>query len=80
MPVRRPLTVDQILAWADLHHARTGRWPGAASGPVLDAPGENWRAINSALWEGHRGLPRRQSLARLLGGRRRGGGAARRRG
>src|SRR5262249_41260148 len=24
-----PLTVEQILAWADAHHDRTGRWPWA---------------------------------------------------
>jgi hypothetical protein len=24
---RIPLTVEQILAWADAHHARTGEWP-----------------------------------------------------
>src|SRR6266498_2555357 len=26
-PVRPKLTTRQILAWADLHNARTGRWP-----------------------------------------------------
>jgi hypothetical protein len=61
-----PLTVEQILAWADRHRRRTGRWPSADSGPVLDAPGETWGALNLALWNGHRGLPRRLSLARLL--------------
>jgi hypothetical protein len=60
------LTVAQVLAWADLHFRRTGRWPTAASGPVLDAPGEHWRAINSSLREGYRGLPRGGSLALQL--------------
>jgi hypothetical protein len=64
--VRPPLTVEQILAWADLHHARTGRWPGVLSGPVLDAPWENWRALSDALRNGHRGLPKGDSLRRLL--------------
>jgi hypothetical protein len=60
-----PLTVAQILGWAEQHLRRTGWWPTTASGPVLDAPGENWRVLNMALWKGHRGLPRGGSLARL---------------
>jgi hypothetical protein len=63
---RPPLTVKQVLAWADAHHARTGGWPTAASGPVLEAPGEVWRAVNQVLDRGHRGLPGGDSLARLL--------------
>jgi len=61
-----PLREDQILAWADAHHARTGEWPTVASGPVLDAPGESWGALHSALYEGHRGLPGWDTLPRLL--------------
>jgi hypothetical protein len=60
------LTTGQILGWAELHFRRTGRWPGAHSGPVADAPGENWRVLNLALREGYRGLPGGGSLARLL--------------
>jgi hypothetical protein len=60
------LTVGQILAWADAHRRRTGRWPTAASGPVADAPGETWAAINAALARGHRGLPGGTSLSWLL--------------
>ncbi|HZY86397.1 MAG TPA: hypothetical protein VFE78_16305 [Gemmataceae bacterium] len=66
------LTVEQVLAWADAHRARTGRWPHAMSGPVADAPGESWRAVNLALWQGHRGLPGGVSLSRLLDEYRRG--------
>jgi hypothetical protein len=67
MPLRRPpLTVDQILAWADEHRTRTGRWPSAVTGPVGGVPGENWKALNQALAEGLRGLPGGSSLARLL--------------
>jgi hypothetical protein len=62
----KPLTVEQILVWADAHRVRTGERPTAASGPVMDAPGERWRAIEAALWFGNRGLPGRDSLARLL--------------
>jgi hypothetical protein len=66
MPRRRPLlTVEQILAWADAHYARTGKWPTFASGPVLEAPGETWAAIASALHRGNRGLPGGHGLAWL---------------
>ncbi len=61
-----PLTCDQILAWADAHRTRTGRWPTAASGAVLAAPQETWVALNAALSTGARGLPGGSSLARLL--------------
>jgi len=61
-----PLTEAAILRWAEEHHRRTGRWPSCRSGPVPGAPGESWPSINSALWQGHRGLPGGDSLARLL--------------
>jgi hypothetical protein len=63
---RPPLTVEQILDWADAHQARTGKWPGVLSGPIPEVPGENWRAVNLALYWGYRGLPGADSLARLL--------------
>jgi hypothetical protein len=75
---RPPLTLRQILAWADAHHARTGGWPSACSGPVADAPGEKWAGLDVALAEGRRGLPGGDSLARLLDRRRRGGAKPRR--
>jgi hypothetical protein len=62
---RPPLTVDQVLAWADAHHACTGQWPTRRSGPVIGAPGETWANVNQALAKGLRGLPR-SSLACLL--------------
>jgi hypothetical protein len=62
-----PVTVEQILAWADAHYQRTGRWPSASSGAVGDAAGETWGAIDQALSQGRRGLPGGDSLARLLG-------------
>ena len=34
------LTVEEVLAWADAHHAATGNWPTKGSGPVPDAPYE----------------------------------------
>jgi hypothetical protein len=64
---RKPrLTVSQILAWADAHHARTGAWPKESSGLVFDALGQTWSAVNTALEVGHRGLRGGSSLARLL--------------
>ncbi len=67
---RRPkiqrLRETQILDWADAHQERTGQWPTAASGAVLDAAGETWAALNAALRIGARGLPGGDSLARLL--------------
>jgi hypothetical protein len=72
MPRRRPpLTVEQILAWADAHHTRTGTWPTAWSGSVANAPGETWGALDQSLYHGRRGLPRGGSLARLLARHRR---------
>jgi hypothetical protein len=60
------LSIDQILAWADAHHAATGRWPTVDSGAVKDAPDEIWRRIDAALKQGTRGLPGGSALGRLL--------------
>ena len=60
------LTEEQILAWADVHHERTGRRPNNHSGQITDAPGETWSAINYALQCGKRGLPGGRTLASLL--------------
>jgi hypothetical protein len=61
-----PLSEEQIVAWADAHHRRTGKWPGAASGPIPEEPGESWSAVNAAITNGLRGLPGGSSLTRLL--------------
>jgi hypothetical protein len=63
---RPPLCTDQIVAWADAHHAATGKWPSATDEAVADAPGERWSTIDNALTSGRRGLPGGSSLARLL--------------
>ena len=63
---RPPLTVEQILEWADAHHATCGRWPTIRCGCVAAAPEETWRGLNRALVEGRRGLPGGTSLATLL--------------
>jgi hypothetical protein len=60
------LTEALILAWADAHFGRNGRWPSALSGAVAGAPGETWGALASALRNGCRSLPGGDSLARLL--------------
>jgi hypothetical protein len=61
-----PLTIPQILAWADHHHQLTGCWPRLTSGPIRDAAGETWLAVDAALKKGLRTLPGGSSLARLL--------------
>jgi hypothetical protein len=60
------LTEEQILAWMESHYQRTGMWPTHESGPILDAPGEQWRGVDRALRRGRRGLPAGSSLSHLL--------------
>ncbi|MDY3563380.1 hypothetical protein R5W23_004883 [Gemmata sp. JC673] len=60
------LAPEQILAWADAHRARTGRWPRQNTGPIDGAPGETWSGVSAALLVGCRGLAPGGSLARLL--------------
>ena len=61
-----PLSIPQMLAWADAFHTRNGKWPTRHSGPVAEAPGETWNAIQFALSRGLRGLPGGSSVADLL--------------
>ena len=63
------LSIEQILAWADAHHAATGEWPKKTSGPVKGAD-ETWEKISYAMDRGGRGLPRGLSLAQLLSAKR----------
>ena len=65
-PQRPVLTIDQILAWADAHHKRTGCWPTSRSGSIHGTRDENWNAVDDALGAGHRGLPRGLLLRKLL--------------
>jgi hypothetical protein len=65
-PYAPPLQRGRILAWARAHRRRTGAWPMARSGPIAEAPGESWRAVDEALRGGRRGLRGRLGLARLL--------------
>jgi hypothetical protein len=52
-----PLPVEQILEWADAHHAATGVWSGDNSGPVTGQPDEVGSRIAACLLRGIRGLP-----------------------
>ncbi len=61
-----PFTIDQILAWIDAFHQRTGKWPNERSGPIPDSGGETWLGIETALQRGSRGLPGGSSIPRLL--------------
>ena len=63
---RPSLSLTQVLAWADHHHACTGSWPTASSGPVRQNLNERWTNIDQCLRKGFRGLPGGCSLARLL--------------
>lgn len=65
-PRRPPLTVREILRWADAHHRRTGKWPSRFSGRVVGVRGESWTAIDEVLKRGRRGLPAGLTVARLL--------------
>ncbi len=62
----QPLTIDQILKWADAFHAQTGDWPKATSGAVPGQAREKWISIEQALRKGYRGLPGGSSLFQLL--------------
>ena len=61
-----PLTPEKILAWAEAHRIRTGRWPTSKSGVIEGTDGDTWSAITTALSKGCRGLLPGSSLARLL--------------
>ena len=63
---KRPLTIEQILAWADAHHKRTGKWPTSRSDRIHGTKAETWHAVAGCMYYGCRGLPRRLSLSKLL--------------
>ena len=63
---KRPLTIEQILAWADAHHRRTGEWPNKRSGRIRGTKDENWLALEGCLYLGLRGLPGGLTLHKLL--------------
>ena len=59
------LTYDQIIEWAKNHHKKTGKWPTAKSGKIIDCPNEKWSDVDGALFRGNRGL-QKTTLANLL--------------
>jgi hypothetical protein len=63
-----PLTVNQILRWADAFHAKTGEWPTRGCSPqkIPVAGGETWINVDQALKKGLRGLRGESSLAVIL--------------
>ncbi len=63
---RPRLTNRDILAWADAHHRRVGRWPTATADLIPESTGDTWIAVESALRAGTRGRPGGDSLARFL--------------
>ena len=64
--LRRPMTIREILEWADEHRRLTGRWPRNRSEPKGLPTGLTWSVIHSALAQGLRGLEGGSSLAQLL--------------
>ncbi len=63
--LKPPLTIEQILEWADAHREDTGKWPANNSGPIKGTT-ETWNAIDSALKIGFRDLPGGSSVSKLL--------------
>lgn len=61
-----PLTIKQILKWADAHRRHTGLWPTPTSGEIARSGGESWNAVHSALFRGVRGMRRGSTLAKVL--------------
>ena len=62
---KAPLTIEQILAWADQYHTEQGKWPAALSGNIAGTT-ETWLRVDNALSRGLRGLPGGTSLRQLL--------------
>jgi len=53
--LKPPLTIEDILDWADQHYAQHSAWPTHLSGDIKGTS-ETWAGINHALERGHRGL------------------------
>jgi hypothetical protein len=51
-PLRPPLSIEQILQWADEHFAEHGKWPNVASGHIPGTIDDTWARIDDGLlWE-----------------------------
>ncbi len=62
----RPLTLAQILAWADAYHDQAGDWPQSKSGKIAGTVCETWREVDRCLQQGLRGLAGGSALDQLL--------------
>lgn len=60
------LIEKEIFLWAKAYFDRTGKWPTPETGPIVESPGETWKAVSMALVQGLRGFPGGSSLARVL--------------
>jgi hypothetical protein len=69
---RAPLSIEEILRWADEWFAVHGKWPNINSGLIPGTIDDTWGRIDDGLRNGHRELPKNSglSLARLLEQRR----------
>jgi hypothetical protein len=63
---KRPLSIPDILRWADSYREANGRWPTKDSGTIVQSPFETWARVDAALRAGTRGLDGGSSLAQLL--------------
>ncbi|HMP03959.1 MAG TPA: hypothetical protein PKC45_15810 [Gemmatales bacterium] len=63
-----PLSVDQVLTWADAFHERTGEWPKQKHWPeeIKDSDGETWGNVIQAIAKGLRGFTGNETLFDLL--------------
>jgi hypothetical protein len=61
-----PLSIDQILIWADMHKKEKGEWPTAKSGFVIGNEKEKWGNVEASLNRGARGSPKGMSIAKIL--------------
>lgn len=61
-----PLSIRQIVKWADEYVASHGRWPTHLSGQIEGTRGETWGGVHAALSQGNRGLPGGSSLYQIL--------------
>lgn len=63
-----PLSVNQVLAWSDAFHERTGVWPKQKLWPevIPDSGGETWGNVIQAIARGLRGFPGGSTLFDLL--------------
>jgi hypothetical protein len=63
-----PLSVRDILAWADSFRARTGHWPTSRSGPIPEPPENTWACVQAALSGGGARPARRLLVGATAGG------------